>query len=56
MPRFATYQRMIAAYEPIWRNAAKRAPRGRDLLSADELREIADADVHPTRRRGTSAG
>lgn len=48
MPCLAVYQRMLEAYEPIWRRIVHRS--GRELMSADELREVAAATIHPTNR------
>lgn len=49
-PWLATYKRIYAEYEPIWHTIVRRA--GRDyLLSADELRRVAEAAVHPDNRQ-----
>jgi uncharacterized protein YfbU (UPF0304 family) len=52
MPRLATYRRMLEAYEPIWRSIIRRGGRPRNLLTADELRQVTAAAVHPSNRTG----
>lgn len=52
MPCLGMYQRMLEAYEPIWRSAARRTGRRRDLLTAEELQQIAAAAFHPSKRAG----
>lgn len=50
MPTLGAYQRMLAAYEPIWRRIVHRHGRA-NHLSLDELQEIAAAGIHPSHRR-----
>lgn len=52
MPWLGMYQRMLETYGPIWRSVIRRGGRRRDLLTADELRQVAAAAVHPSNRTG----
>jgi uncharacterized protein YfbU (UPF0304 family) len=49
-PRLGTYRRMLQAYEPIWRGVVRRGGRTDYLLTADELRRVAAAAIHPSHR------
>jgi uncharacterized protein YfbU (UPF0304 family) len=49
-PRLGSYRRMLEAYEPIWNGIVHRRGRTDHLLTADELRQVADAAVHPSNR------
>ncbi|MEU4391419.1 YfbU family protein [Kribbella sp. NPDC023855] len=51
-PRLGAYRRMLEAYEPIWRGVVRRGGRTDYLLTADELRQVAAAALHPSRRAG----
>lgn len=51
-PWLGSYQRMLEAYEPIWRSILRRQGRSRNLLTADELRQVAAAATIP--RTGSS--
>lgn len=50
MPWLGRYQRMLEVYEPIWQAVVRRGGRRRNLLTADELRQVATAAVHPSNR------
>jgi len=50
-PLLGAYRRMLEAYEPLWRNSARKGLHRR--LSTKDLEEIAAAAVHPNRRRQT---
>lgn len=52
MSWLGSYQRMLEAYEPIWRSVVRRQGRSRDLLTADELRQVAAAATCPGTRTG----
>jgi len=51
-PMLGMYKRLLEAYEPIWRGVARRGGRDRSLLTADELKQIAAAAIHPHNRKG----
>lgn len=51
-PRLGSYRRMLEAYEPIWNSVVHRGGRTDYLLTADELRQIAAAAIHPSNRTG----
>lgn len=50
MPWLGMYQRMLEVYEPIWHAVVRRGGRRRNLLTVDELRQVAAAAVHPSNR------
>lgn len=50
-PILGAYQRMLDDYEPIWSGVVRRGGRN-FLLTADELRQVAAAATHPSRRTG----
>jgi uncharacterized protein YfbU (UPF0304 family) len=51
-PRLGSYRRMLEAYEPIWSGIVHRRGRRDYLLTADELRQVAEAAAHPSNRTG----
>lgn len=52
MPMLSLYKRLLETYEPIWRGVVHRGGRHRSLLTADELKQIAAAAIHPSHRKG----
>lgn len=52
-PHLATYERMLAEFRPVY-DQILRGARGHSreayLLTADDLRQIAEAWVHPSNR------
>lgn len=46
-PWLGSYQRMLEAYEPIWRDVNRRQGRSRNLLTVDELQQVAAAVTRP---------
>lgn len=51
-PSLATYRRMLEAYEPIWHAVVHRRGRRDLLLTAEELKQVAAAAIHPSNRTG----
>lgn len=49
-PMLATYQRMLTEYRRIMESRTRRHRPEDYLLSAEELRRLADAQIHPSRR------
>lgn len=48
MPSIATYQRMLTEFNPIWRRKIREM--GDYQLTADEIKQVIDAKIHPDNR------
>jgi uncharacterized protein len=53
-PTIDAYERMLEEFNPIWRNKVRAATRGgaeSSRLTADEIRRVTDAKIHPDNRK-----
>jgi uncharacterized protein len=50
MPTIDTYTRMLEEFQPIWRQKVRAARRGEYTLTADEIRRVLEARIHPDNR------